>query len=329
MYALSPKQELEDTYIPGIPPSLTRYMISNADKTFHTSGDYGLQLFQVIKSKSFEAWQIDFEIKTDTTFTTSAKEPDLDMHIAIQNDFKYTLNGIGEIILPQRRFNFTYSPLPEGNTKFEKDRHYQYIEIHPNLEVLKGLVSSFPILDKFLHNITKEKAVMLTRQHPSTTGDMLAIIYRILYNSYEGPIKDLYLETKLFELLVLGLHQSEQTTTKPDAVSLSDYEKERIQEAKDYLITNMDNPCSISWLAKHLRLSERKLRLGFKQQYGTTPFDFMLEARLEKAMELLLTTHTPVQEMAAMTGYSYVPNFIAAFTKRFGQTPGSFLKKKA
>jgi AraC-like DNA-binding protein len=328
MYTLNLNKELEDTYTPGIPPSLDHNMISNADETFHTTGDYGTQLFQVIKCKNFEAWQIDFDIKKDTILRTQTEIPLLDMYIAMQNDFKYNFKGMGEVNLLQRRFNFIYSPGLEGELKVEKSQHYQHIEIHPTLELLQGLLDSFPILDKFLDRVANGETVMLSKQHPSVTSDMLAIIFRILNNSYTGAIKELYIETKLFELLILGLHQSAQTNVKQDVIVLKDYEIERIHKAKNYLIENMDTPCSISWLARHLKISERKLRVGFKQEYGTTPFDFILESRLDKAMELLLTTNTTIHEMSVMTGYSHVPNFIAAFTRKFGHSPGSFLKKK-
>lgn len=328
MYTLILNKELENNYIPGIPSSLSRYIISNADESYHTTGDYGTQLFQVIKCKGFEARQIDFEIKKDTILNTRAVIPLLDMHIATQNNFKYYIKGIGAFNLPQRRFNFIYSPRMEGEIKVEKDQHYQQIEIHPTIELLHGLVDSFPILEKFLDHIANRETMLLSKHHPAITSDMLSILFRILNNTYTGAIKELYIETKLFELLILGLHQSAQTNVKQDVIVLKEYEIERIHKAKDYLIENMDTPCSISWLARHLKISERKLRVGFKQEYGTTPFDFILESRLDKAMEMLITTNTTIHELSMMTGYSHVPNFIAAFTKKFGHSPGSFLKRK-
>ena len=59
----------------------------------------------------------------------------------------------------------------------------------------------------------------------------------------------------------------------------------------------------------------------FKRLYNTTPNQWLIQRRLEKANELLMTTNLNVTEIALEVGYENVSHFIKAYKKRFGSTP--------
>lgn len=59
----------------------------------------------------------------------------------------------------------------------------------------------------------------------------------------------------------------------------------------------------------------------FKQTYNTTPNQWIIEKRLEKARELLTGRNLSVTEAALEVGYDNVSYFIRAFKKKYGVTP--------
>ena len=59
----------------------------------------------------------------------------------------------------------------------------------------------------------------------------------------------------------------------------------------------------------------------FKRQFGMTPGRWLIEARLEKARQLLLDTGLSVTEIALEVGYENSSHFIKAFKDKYGQTP--------
>ena len=73
-------------------------------------------------------------------------------------------------------------------------------------------------------------------------------------------------------------------------------------------------------------LSLTKLKEGFKQIYGDSVFNFLLDYKLEESRKLLLSSDQNVSEIALQMGYSTSSHFIAAFKKKFGTTPKQYVK---
>ena len=59
----------------------------------------------------------------------------------------------------------------------------------------------------------------------------------------------------------------------------------------------------------------------FKRQFGVTPNQWLMEARLEKAHALIQETSLSVTEVALEVGYTSTSHFIKSFKARYGVTP--------
>jgi AraC-like DNA-binding protein len=326
MYLLHSQRNQHVIYVPGIPDSLARYKITGAN-AFHASGDKSTQLFQHLKGRRFDAWSVHFIADSNDPILLEAEKPLLAMRVAMKNNHHYHLHGMRDIRLPERGFNFTCSPRLREHLHVQKGQHYWYFEVHPPLKLLDELSGIFPFLEGFLQQAREGRTAILKEQHAVVTPKMLDIIYDILYNSFEGDLKKLYFETKVFELILMGLHTASHEDRSSSPVILTAYDIEKVHEAAGFLLTNLDNPGTIYHLAQKLKISESKLRRGFRLEYGATPFDFLLKARMERAKQLLLTTSMLMRDIAAETGYNKVSNFIAAFKKIYGRSPGTYRKK--
>jgi AraC-like DNA-binding protein len=326
MYELHSQLNQRAIYVPGIPDTMSHYKITGAS-SFHASGDYGKQLFQHIKGTRFEACSVHFLADRTGPLYFEAEKSLLTMRVAMRNHFHYHLRGIGDIRLPERGFNFIFSPRQKGHLHLQSGQHYWYFEVHPPLMLLEELAGVFPLLEAFLQQAKEGRPAVLKEQPPVVTLHIQDIVYEILYNSFEGDLRKLHFETKVFELLLMGLHTATQEDKSSSPPVLTAYDIEKVHEAATFLLKNIDNPGTISHLAQKLKISESKLRRGFRQEYGATPFDFLLQRRIERAKHLLLTTNMQIRDIAAETGYNKVSNFIIAFKKIHGQPPAAFRKK--
>ncbi len=90
----------------------------------------------------------------------------------------------------------------------------------------------------------------------------------------------------------------------------------------------MENPPSISELAKLVKLNEFKLKYGFKSFYNTTPYTLLFDYRMEKAKELLETSEYNINEISTIVGYKQSSNFTKAFCKKYGVLPKDIMKSR-
>ncbi|WP_031293257.1 helix-turn-helix transcriptional regulator [Leptolyngbya sp. Heron Island J] len=154
---------------------------------------------------------------------------------------------------------------------------------------------------------------------PTTTGDMRTVVQQIINCPFSGVTKRLYLQGKVFELMALQLsgltapiHQNR--ALKPETVA-------RVQQAAAILRSHLESPTDQTTLARQVGVSDRTLRRGFKQLFGTTVLGYLIEQRLLHAERLLRDTSLSVTEVVHCCGYSNQGHFAATFKRRFGITP--------
>ncbi len=98
-----------------------------------------------------------------------------------------------------------------------------------------------------------------------------------------------------------------------------------LQHLKAYMLEHLHKPITMTVLRQQTTLSEYKIKGGFEQLFGISIAGFLLQARMEKARELLLQNEKPLKEIAGLVGYKNSKSFHRSFRKYFGQTPGSLL----
>ncbi|MCI9337493.1 MAG: helix-turn-helix transcriptional regulator [Lachnospiraceae bacterium] len=85
---------------------------------------------------------------------------------------------------------------------------------------------------------------------------------------------------------------------------------------------------SVSEVASQMGYSVNYVRQVFKEIQGSSVSDYILEKRMEKARELLLTTNYTSKKIAQMVGYTDNRYFYVVFKKKTGETADSFRKRK-
>ncbi|MEM6436112.1 MAG: AraC family transcriptional regulator, partial [Cyanobacteria bacterium P01_D01_bin.115] len=105
---------------------------------------------------------------------------------------------------------------------------------------------------------------------------------------------------------------------------LSPGDLERIYQAGKVLTRHLQSPPSIEVLSRQVGLNRLKLNRGFHHVYGTTPFRYLRNCRLQLAQILLTTSELAVKEVAYRVGYTNCSRFATAFYQKFGLNPKAF-----
>ncbi|MBE9169349.1 helix-turn-helix transcriptional regulator [Pleurocapsales cyanobacterium LEGE 06147] len=157
------------------------------------------------------------------------------------------------------------------------------------------------------------------------------ILQQILDCPYQGVMKQWYLEAKALELMTLQLSQIQKSAINSNRQlrSLDIGHRrcaygDRIYQAKEILLQNWLNPPSILELAQQVGIYHMKLKQEFKEVFGTTPFNYLREYRLEKAKQMLQDSQLTIVAVANAVGYANPGHFAAAFKRKYGMTPKEF-----
>lgn len=109
--------------------------------------------------------------------------------------------------------------------------------------------------------------------------------------------------------------------------SMSKWDVRTMQEIHDYIFQNLDKPLpSTRDLAHKYGINEHKLKKGFKTLFGTSPFKYYNNLRLEEARALIRNTNLPLEAIASKLGYKSYPHFSLYFKKKFGYSPLTYQK---
>jgi AraC-like DNA-binding protein len=109
--------------------------------------------------------------------------------------------------------------------------------------------------------------------------------------------------------------------------------KEDVSENRSFTITTLyqyleENYCdytfSVQGMAAHFEVSTSHLSYFFKKAAGTTVLDYVNNKRLDRAMQLLVSTDLSIKDVVSSIGFSDTSTFIKKFKKHCGMTPGRY-----
>ncbi len=112
---------------------------------------------------------------------------------------------------------------------------------------------------------------------------------------------------------------------KPKAKSAAHGAPKAANSIKSRVDELLHEHTELSEIAARLNMSVSTLQRRFKASYGITVVNYLRQKRLEQARLRLLNEETSIEEAALQAGYNHTANFVTAFKRAFGQTPGAML----
>lgn len=108
-----------------------------------------------------------------------------------------------------------------------------------------------------------------------------------------------------------------------------DVESDFLQAATRVVEESLGDPsfCVRDWAAL-MYMDRTTLFRKLKDETGKSPDEFLREARMQRAAELLKRRAGNVAEVAEAVGFASVSSFSRRFRERFGQTPASLRGSK-
>lgn len=102
---------------------------------------------------------------------------------------------------------------------------------------------------------------------------------------------------------------------------------QREYQIRDYLDANFADPALSNYsIAGEFHITEKTLIEIFKDEFNTTPHNYLIQVRMKHAKRMLTEEKKPINEVYGKVGYRDLHSFSAQFKKTFKNTPLDYLK---
>jgi AraC family transcriptional regulator len=102
----------------------------------------------------------------------------------------------------------------------------------------------------------------------------------------------------------------------------------KLRRAIHYVEVQLAEPLRSYQLAKVAGLSKAHFSRSFKATTGLTPSQFVMNRRLDRAVELLSSSDKSLTDIAVTCGFSDQSHFGRVFKRTLGLTPGAWRRSR-
>lgn len=145
------------------------------------------------------------------------------------------------------------------------------------------------------------------------------IIKEMLSYHQLTPANECYLQSKL-HLIFAKLHEALQSVYNKVELNNNFY----VTKAIEYIEKNTFTNLSVNDIARYLNISRSHLYALFKQELNTSPQQFLTNAKIANARELLSKTKIPIYSVALSCGYKNAFAFSRAFKQVTNISPREY-----
>ncbi len=194
----------------------------------------------------------------------------------------------------------------------------------PTVPFLQENVSQLP-LEYFLDFAQGEKDAKIDTSYLIISGKSRQAIgslaERIMRESRQDAYaKDLMMQFLTMELLIT-LSRALREEWEESLRVKNGKARELVLIARDYLDQNYERGVTVAETASYVFLSQGYFTRAFRDEFGISPMNYLMQIRIEAACRLLTQKEIKVSGIATQVGFSSPQRFNVAFRKQKGMTP--------
>lgn len=265
---------------------------------------------------------------------------DLDINYMGSSPYHVTYCGYEQVepgfqFGPSARTSYLFHVVIKGKGVFEVGEKIFHIHegqvflIRPHVETVYRADTEDPWAYGWIgckgHRLERMMEQMgLTEDNPvvdvSNTSEIFQCILNMMSMQKISTSNELFRTSELLRFMGLIMENHEQEHPEIRTYSSEAY----AQVAMKYLDANYSQKIKISDLANTIGIERSYLTHIFCETYQKSPQQYLMQIRMEKARELLLTTDLRVSEVAARVGYPDALAFSRTFKKEHGKSPSEY-----
>ncbi len=156
--------------------------------------------------------------------------------------------------------------------------------------------------------------------------DFFVSLFNEIISAYnkKSDNSSILLQSKIF-MLIYSILQIVDKEKNPFS-KLNNGNSKAVEDAIRYINKNYMNKITLKNLSKIVHLSPYYFHKIFCEATRTTPYDYILDRRIQKAKQMLAYTNLPIADVAANCGFTDQAYFGKMFKFKTAQTPLKFRK---
>lgn len=245
--------------------------------------------------------------------------PMLALYFSLEGETSSRSNGEILSVLGQQHI-VSYKPSFDGYYVFDSPSVKNFGVLINETFFGRLHIEDLDCLKRFWDKVHANQIADISPAPMNVTARQLSLIHEIAYCTFNGKMRNSYLESKIVELFILQAAQAESLRGM-NAASFSKADADKLQAARVYIREHMFEPMSLHEISRATGLNEFKLKKGFRELFGTTAFGYLNELRMSYARQLILNSDCTILEAAYSVGYAEPYSFTRAFRKHFGYLP--------
>jgi AraC family transcriptional regulator len=221
-----------------------------------------------------------------------------------------------------------------SNTKFEDDREKPLVFLgestafHPRIgnvrvraaDVRHGFIA-FSYANEF-QSVLDDRSIDTLRRGGSCNNIRNGAIKFLARYVKERLRRPDGLQPLEVQFLALGTYVETMRQLEAAAPAQRDLLSEReFAKLCDYIEGNLEDKLTCADLSRAINLPLRAVYAGVKLRTGRSPYNLIIEKRIERASAMLRDTDASIAEIACACGFSSQQHLTATLSRRLGRTP--------
>ncbi len=211
----------------------------------------------------------------------------------------------------------------------QSDKVYQAI-YHKNIP-LQSI--SFTIMPEFYQQYLQKKfpgeyidpsEAFRKMQTGTDFPELIAILKQIENYRGTGLTAKMFYEGKILEAVSLIMERAKSNQEKKHKLHLTRQDQYNLSAVAAYLDNHYTFSVPIERLCRISFMGQTKLKSTFKECFGCTLYDYILQKRIGQAQHLLLGTDLSIAEIAQAVGYDRSESFAKQFQRVTGLLPREY-----
>lgn len=180
-------------------------------------------------------------------------------------------------------------------------------------------------MSKDIESISEKQHIGICLLNKSDeTIDIIKNLDEAVFGSNRPPNKEYYISMLLVRFMYAFIHS--QTNKDSYDVVASDYHLS-FQKCLAFIHRHYGEEISLDTIASYGNISVGHCGRLFLQILETTPYEYLINYRIKKSLELLSQNNKTISQIALEVGFNDVSHFIQSFKKRMKVTPKQYQKQ--